>query len=277
MAHTLRSYDDIPRPPLSSLRMVGAILLGLSVLAAIALGLVFSRPSKLPRSAAPVTIEGAAGPIRSYGSIPELLAGNAEAKLSLGALSLGPSTLAIGSISGLRGELAIVRGEPWLAYPVAGSGISVERNLETQESVAFLALTEVSKWQQQPLESVLPFERLASELEERARRAGIVTQHPFPVMIDGTFSSIELSVANGLVLDSKKASPTSLPSAVVKASLPQAKGTIVGFVAPRGDGRLMREGKTFDLQIVLPDAQKAGHLDSVQLEPGCVLRLPAPA
>src|SRR5882724_10491104 len=143
MAHTARSYDDIPHPPLSNSRMVGAIVLALLVLALIALGFLFSRPSKLPQREAPVTLEGAAGPIRTYGSIPQLFEGNTGAKVSIGALSLGPSTLGIGSVSDVRGEIAIVRGEPWLSYPATGGSISVERNPETQESAAFLALTDV--------------------------------------------------------------------------------------------------------------------------------------
>jgi len=95
-------------------------------------------------------------------------------------------------------------------------------------------------------------------------------------MIDGTFSAIALSVASGPALGSNKPTPQSVHDTAVKASLPQAKGTIVGFFARGGGQRLLHEGKTFHLHVVLPDAQKAGHLDSAELEPGCVLRLPAP-
>src|SRR5687767_8827212 len=98
MARILHSPAADTRLPLarSNLRLLGAIALAISVLAFIAWGFLGARPTKLPQSAAPVTLVGASGPIRTYGSIPELFEGNTGAKASLRELSLGPLTLAIG-------------------------------------------------------------------------------------------------------------------------------------------------------------------------------------
>jgi alpha-acetolactate decarboxylase len=255
--------------------LLGAIALAISVLALIAWGFAGARPTKLPQSAVPVPLEGASGSIRTYGSIPELFEGKTGAKVSLRALSLGPRTLAIGSLSELRGEVVVLRGQPWISYPAPRNGIKVERGPTLDETVAFLALTEVPQWTEQALENAIAFEHLASELEQRASKAGIDVRRPVPVMIDGSFSSIELNVANGLALGSRKPTPKSLQETAIKASVPQAKGTLVGFFARQGGERLVHEGKLFHLHVVLPELHQVGHLDSAQIEPGSVLWLPA--
>jgi hypothetical protein len=191
----------------------------------------------------------------------------------LSGLPSGPGVVAIGSLSGLRGEIAIVRGARWLSYPDSERGMTLKSGSNVPESAGFLALADVPRWSDQSFNGAVPFVRLASEIERRARAAGIDTTQPFPIIIDGSFSVIELNVTNGAALGSEQPSETRLRATAVKASIPSAEGTIVGFFAAK-DERIVPAGQRVHLHIVLPGAALAGHLDSAQVQAGSVLRLP---
>ncbi len=276
MAHLARSPEDLPRPPLArpNLGLVLWAVFGLLVAALLVYGFGHSRAPTLRLNTPGITLDGTPGSIRTYGSIPDLLEGNVAPKVSLAALPFGSGVVAIGSLSGLRGEIAIVRGVTWLSYAEPGNRMTVERNPSKPEGAAFLALADVSRWQDEPLAAAVPFDRLSSFIEERARQAGLDTSRPFPLLIDGTFSAVELNVANGAALGSEKPTESLLHDTAVKASLPRAEGTLVGFFAASGGERLVHAGQRMHLHVVLPAAQEVGHLDSATIEPGSVLHLP---
>jgi hypothetical protein len=255
--------------------LVGWSLFGVAVAAVVAYGFLSSRGPSLRVTAPAFVLERTPGSIRTYGSIPRLLEGDTGTKVSLSVLPSGSGVVAVGSLSGLRGEIAIVRGVRWLSYPEPENRMTVEQTSSTQESAAFLVLADVALWQAQRLDEAVPFDRLASELEERATRAGIDTSRPFPLMIDGTFTGIELSVANGPALGAEKPTRTRLQETAVTASLPRADGTVVGFFGAQGGERLVHQGERTHLHIVLPSDNRVGHLDAVRVEAGALLRLPA--
>jgi hypothetical protein len=277
MGHTVRAQDPIPRPPMSrpNLGLVGWTLFGLGVAALLIYGFTASRGPSLRLAIPGAALEGTPGFIRTYGSIPELMDGDTGGKVSLSTVPSGPGVVAVGSLSELRGEIVILRGERWLARVDAAGRVVVERGPSSGESAAFLALADVPRWKEQSFDAPVPFERLATELERRAREVGLDLTRPFPLLIEGTLSAVELNVVNGPALGSERISASRLRDTAVKTSLPRAEGSIVGFFAASGGQRLVHAGQRLHLHVVLPSEQRVGHLDSAQLEPGSVLRLPA--
>lgn len=277
MAHAATSHHELPRPPLTSSRATVVWWLALGVLVGGLLGYAVVRwhGLSLGLKGTGVALEGTPGSIRTYGSLPELLAGKTGPKVSLATLPSGPGVVAVGSLTDLRGELTIVRGVPWRSYPESGRGIRISTEPGSGESAAFLALADVPRWQEQKLDALVPFERLAMELEERARRVGIDTSRPFPVMIDGTFSEIHFNVVNGAALGSARPTEARLDDIAVKGFAPVGEGTIVGFFAKKHGERLVHAGERLHLHVVLPGVERAGHLDSAQIEPHSVVRFPA--
>lgn len=273
MTDTVRAPTDAPQnlPPWMDLRVVGLVLLTVFVA-------VFSyrfggvQPPQSALEAKP--LEGTPGSIRTYGSLPGLFEGETQAKVSLKDVPPRPGIVGLGSLSDLRGEIAIVRGVTWLSYPGLGNRMTVESNPLKPESAGFLALAEVNRWQTHTLETAVPFDQLAGVIEERARRAGIDPNLPFPLLIEGTFTAIDLNVVNGPAVSSGKPTQQRLRDTAVKVSHARGDGSIVGF-AGRGGERLIHSGQPFHLHIVLPVAQQVGHLDSVRVEAGSLLRLPA--
>lgn len=265
MAETFGTDDPIPPPPMSrpNAGLLAWAIFGLAVAGLLAYGFVASRGPSLRSSAEGIVLEGTPGSVRTYGSIPAVLGGDTAGKINLSVLPSGPGVVGVGSLSDLRGEIAIVRGLRWLSYP-AGNGMKLERTASSGESAAFLALADVSRWQEQRFDAAVPFERLAAELEQRAKNGGLDTARPFPLVIDGRLSAIELSVANGPA-----------PSAALSSTVSSAEGSVVGFFAASGGERLLHPGQRLHLHVVLPGVQQVGHLDSVRIEPGALLRLPA--
>jgi alpha-acetolactate decarboxylase len=273
MTDTVRAPTDAsPKlPPWVDLRVVGLVLLTLFV-AVFSYRFAGLQPPPSALEAKP--LEGTPGSIRIYGSLPGLFEGETEAKVSLKDVPPRPGIVGLGSLSDLRGEIAIVRGVTWLSYPGLGNSMTVESNPLKPESAGFLALAEVQRWQSDTLETAVPFDQLAGVIEERARRAGIDPNRPFPLLIEGTFSAIELNVVNGPGLGSEKPTQERLRDTAVKVSRERGEGSIVGFAGGGGEG-LIHSGQRFHLHVVLPVAQEVGHLDSVRVEAGSLLRLPA--
>ena len=60
----------------------------------------------------------------------------------------------------------------------------------------------------------------------------------------------------------------------IRASVPSAKGTLVGFFASDGDARLIHAGERVHLHVVLPGTGQVGHLDAATIGSGAVLRFP---
>jgi alpha-acetolactate decarboxylase len=212
--------------------------------------------------------------VRIWSSLDTLKAGRTEAHVSLSEVASGPGVIGIGSLSGLRGEIAIVRGEPWLSYALPGGGVRVERPGVRDEQATFLAVADVPAWQSQSLDSAVAFEALAGELERRAWQAGLDTSEPIPVLIEGALSSIELNVVNGPALGNQTPTDERMADVAIRAAVPAAEGTVVGFLASRGGDRLIHRGKRVHLHVVLPATGHVGHLDSVVVGEGSVLRLP---
>jgi len=274
MADSGRAPVGIARhlPPWVDLRVVGLVLLTLFVAV---FGYRFAGVQPPRASSAAMTLAGTPGSIRSYGSIPGLFEGETEAKVSLKEVPPRPGVVGLGSLSDLRGEIAIVRGVTWLSYPALGNRTTVESNPLKPESAAFLAFAEVSRWQTDTFETAVPFDQLAGVIEERARRAGIDPNVPFPLLIEGNFTAIDFNVVNGPALGSERPTKERLRDTAVKVESTRGEGSIVGFFAASGGERLIHGGQRFHLHIVLPIAQQVGHLDSVQVEAGTLLRLPA--
>lgn len=258
-------------PPWVDLRVFGLVLLTVFVA-------VFSYrfagvqpPASTP---AATTIEGTAGPIAVYGSLPGLFEGETEAKLSLKELPPRPGIVGLGSLSDLRGEIAIVRGVTWLSYPGLGNRTTVKSNPLEPESAGFLAFAEVHRWQSETLEAAVDFDQLPGVIEDRARRAGIDATLPFPLLIEGSFTAIELNVVNGPALGSVRPTKERVRDTAVKIKQASGEGSIVGFFAAGGSERLIHPNQRFHLHIVLPLAPQVGHVDSVRVEAGSLLRLP---
>jgi hypothetical protein len=275
MAHTARTHDDVSVTPKSksNLALLGWAFLG----ALVGAGLVYvvtAAQGASPLTHAGVPVPRPPGSVRTWSSLPALSAGQTGPTVMLSTATSGPGVIGLGSLSGLRGEVAIVRGTTWLAIAVPGDAVRYQHSTASDETATFLAVADVPEWQSHPFTSPVPFDALAGELERRVKDAGLDATAPVPLTIDGPLSAVNFNVVNGPRLGSDTPTDERLAEIAIRASVPSATGTLVGFFAPRGDERLIHPGERMHLHVVLPSTGQVGHLDGANVGSGAVLRLP---
>jgi hypothetical protein len=275
MAHTVRTHDDIPDAPKrqSSLALLGWAFLGSLVGAALVYGFTAARGAS-PLTRVGIPVARPPGSVRTWSSLQALSAGHTGPTVTLSTVPSGPGVIGIGSLSGLRGEVAIVRGTTWLAIALPGDAVRHQRSNASDETATFLAVADVPEWQSQSFTSPVVFDALAGELERRVNEAGLDVTGPIPLTIEGPLSAVNFNVVNGPRLGNDTPTEERLAEIAIRASAPSATGTLVGFFAARGDERLIHPGERMHLHVVLPSTGQVGHLDGATVGSGAVLRLP---
>lgn len=225
------------------------------------------------KPAAPSPAATAAFPITLHNSLEGLTKGRLGAAASLEALPQSRGLVGIGSLSGLRGEIAIVNGETWVSYP-DGEGARAERLEGRDELAAFLATSDVKAWAAEPLEHKLYFEGIPAEIERAVSKTNLDRARPVPILIEGEFSELKFNVVDGSALTNDEPSRQDMLETAKTVAVPRARGTLVGFYSQAERPELIHPGKRVHLHVVLPEAKQMGHLDAVAIEPGAQLRLP---
>jgi hypothetical protein len=214
--------------------------------------------------------------IRTYNTLPALLdEGRIGSFLDLAGLPRDPHLVGLGSLSHLRGEVLILRGETWLGLP-AGGGATQGRALGAdQQSAAFLVTASVQKWVQVPIPEAVPFMRLESIIEELADKADLDTSKPFPLILEGEFSNLAFNVVDGGSFEpGVRIQKSALEAAQVKLEYPVTQGMIVGFFADPPREEFIHPDARVHLHVLLPAEKQVGHVDRVDLNVGTVVHLP---
>jgi alpha-acetolactate decarboxylase len=202
-----------------------------------------------------------------------LLEGKLGAAVSLGTFAENPNLVGIGSLSGLRGEIAIMDGAIWVSY-ASGEGTQAERLERPTETAAFAATSEVRTWVALPLDDAVPYERIPEAIERAASRTNLDRARPFPVVIEGDFSELKFNVVDGSALTNDEPSRDDMLRTAKKISVPRARGSLVGYYAEHDTPELIHPGQRIHLHVILPEAKQMGHLDAVSIDSGARLRLP---
>src|SRR4051794_37538054 len=80
--------------------------------------------------------------VEHYGKLSTILGGDWSASASLDS-SLSADSYALGALSELRGEFAVVQGEVWLSYPTPAALPEVHHEHHSDEQVALLVVSNV--------------------------------------------------------------------------------------------------------------------------------------
>ena len=217
------------------------------------------------------------GGVSTYSSLPALFAGEVGSRLLLSELPSNESLVGVGSLSGLRGEIAIFDGEIWVSYPDAAGA-----RRTNSEQAAFLAVASVNQWHTVALTRKVDWHRLPGELARHVNELGLSSEDSIAVRIEDRVEGIEFNIVNGpkLGLDQRAPAPISkeaLSQTATKRSVPQARAMIAGFYARDNAQAFIHPGKTLHLHVILPDLEQMGHLDAVILPEGVTLELGRPA
>src|SRR5688572_6651140 len=101
-------------------------------------------------------------------------------KVTLASVLARPHTYAVGALSDLRGEVTIIDGAVWLAYPGPQGKLRVEQSLTSDERATLLVSASVPSWKRVKLTRTIRFADLDAALEALAKENGVDPAKPFP-------------------------------------------------------------------------------------------------
>lgn len=187
----------------------------------------------------------------------------------------GPDVQGVGALSESRGEVTIVDGTMWLAYPDGKGGARVESVQQSDEHAMLLVTASNKQWRRVPLEEDIDDANLDAKLEAIAVAQGIDVNTAFPLRIEGPIANVKWHV-----LDGSKASGQPMRShedhmrMAVTGTVAQTEGTLVGFFSKKHHGVFTHMGSNSHLHVVLAKEGISGHVDGITLKKGAVLLLP---
>jgi len=208
--------------------------------------------------------------VRNYGEIRTIFQGDWSASAGLDEKLSGDS-YAVGALSELRGEFAVLGGDVWLAYPTTEALPEVRQPAETDEQAALLVVADVPSWKRTTLDEDVGAEELDSVLTEIAATAGVDVSAPFPFTVEGALRNVGWHVADGT-----RVKPGDPPDKDAQhGAVGEAEGTVVGFYSTKHQGVFTMMGQNTHMHVVLSDNSVVGHVRSLDVTAGAVVSVPA--
>jgi len=259
-----------------------------SALCLLLLATACARPGATPTQATiaatpPETPPAAPAPppsVRTWGSLRAMMhEGRTGSAVALADAVVAPHTYAVGALEGLRGEVTVVDGRVWRAYPSEAGGPARVAQGDGGEGAALLVAARVPAWRGVPLPVDVAEEgALTAQVEALAAAAGFDLEQPFPFLLEGRLAEVDWHVVDGHRL-SPGASHAEHQRSAQRGTLRDAEGVLVGFYSRHHAGVFTHMGERLHLHLLAPatptpgSAPVMGHADRIVLRAGTVLRL----
>jgi acetolactate decarboxylase len=198
-------------------------------------------------------------------------AGDTEAKVNLAGLLPDPELYAVGALSGLRGEITIIGGAAWLAYPDADTNVRSVKSTSSTEDATLLVAQRIGAWTESRVPEPVAYEALDQRLGEMARQAGLPDGEPFVFVVRGEVADLEWHVIDGRRLGPEGGGHASHRQAAVVRTAAAARATLVGFYSTRHGGIFTHVGARTHIHGVVGEDEASGHVDHVTLPAGTVI------
>lgn len=195
--------------------------------------------------------------------------------VSLDTLLPGPQLYAVGALTDLAGEITVIDGRVYLAYPEGTDGSRTEQVLRTDAGAALLVAATVPAWKAVFTDRPIRFADLDAEIGRLAAAAGMNLAGRFPFLLEGVFSDLWWHVIDGRRLNGGGSSHQDHLAAAVHVSRQRAPAVLVGFYSPKDQGVFTRKGTKTHVHCVLEQPLATGHVDHVDIPAGTTVKFPA--
>ncbi len=254
------------------------LVAGGRVLAAAAVSAALLAGGPTPAAEKAQAAEMAQPAVQVHGSLRAIMhGGETGAAVRLADLLPDETLFALGALSGLRGEVTIVGGQAWLAYPEGQDGLRHVMGTTSEEEAALLVASRVTGWAEARLEEAAAAADLDQRLEDLAAAAGLPTGAPFAFLVEGALADLHWHVIDGTRLAPGAGGHAAHRDAAVTGEAASAEGTLIGFYSRSHQGVFTHMGSRIHMHVVLSDGSVSGHVDAVTLPAGTVVRLAEPA
>jgi len=210
------------------------------------------------------------GEVETYGTLHEVLRLGEDQGRVVVAEAAGPHTVGLGALEGLGGEVVIFEGQMYTGR-VESDRVVSDRGSESDEA-AFLAVAEVTEWDELSIAHTVSLHNLGLLLEGIAAENAFGEFDTFPFVIEGELLNLESHVING---SCPIANPDGPPPA--RQSAERAHGRLVGFYTTLPPGTLTHHGSPLHVHVVLAGKKPlVAHVDDVRITAGSTLLVPKP-
>jgi alpha-acetolactate decarboxylase len=225
-------------------------------------------PPPAKQSKAPATV-------RFWGELRSIMhEGDRAAKVALRDVVRLPHIYAVGALSELRGEVTILDGEIWLAYPAEGDAYRIQRRTQSDERATLLVAAQVGSWREQVIGEQLAGARLDEAIARLAHGSGIDTSRPFPLLLEGRFPAISFHVIDGRRMGANLDHHAHGHGGMIVRSERNRRAQLVGFFSDQHAGVFTHMGQRTHLHVVAESPEASGHVDELIVAAGTVLKLP---
>jgi acetolactate decarboxylase len=230
-----------------------------------------------PPTPLPAAVDFPRGEVRVWGSLRGIMhEGKSGPQVSLAEIVSVPQVYGVGALSGLRGEVTIVAGVPWLSYASEDGSIRIVKGQAQGESATLLVAAPVSSWKSVAIPSDIRPDHVDLRLEALARANGVEVEKPFPLMIEGRLMDVSWHVLDGSKMPAGGGHDEHMRRAA-KGTLPDGQGMLIGFFSKHHGGVFTHMGQHTHFHLLTSDGAIMGHADRFGVRAGSTLKLPAPA
>lgn len=184
---------------------------------------------------------------------------------------MASGTFAIGPLEGLRGEVLIFDGVPFISKVREDASLNVTK--EPESGAPFLVYSLVQDWKQAEIpDSISTVPELENYLTQITSDK---TKEPFPFRLAGTVEFADFHVQN-LPEGSKVRSPEEAHRGQVNYFSRDLSVDLVGFYSQNHQGIFTHHDTYVHIHLLSTDRQQMGHVDNIRWEGGAMaLYLPA--
>ncbi|MBL8889002.1 MAG: acetolactate decarboxylase [Planctomycetaceae bacterium] len=204
-----------------------------------------------------------------------------QGRVALGSLSARPHFFAVGALEKLQGEVTIVEGQVF-ATGVTANGLprSLNNDIDGRQATLLVG-AEVSEWTDHKFPESMSGAKLEQWIQQQATAVGLDTKQAFPFTISGQLTELRVHVINGAwpVHAKRQNKPIPADHAPFEAELQDLSARVVGIFAQGATGKLTHPGSSLHAHVIYEHesaGQITGHLESLEVAAGAVLRLPVP-
>lgn len=230
---------------------------------------------------APQSGVGSAGPkrasvaVQTYGELRAMMHEQKTGPVVNLASVLTPTAYGLGALSELRGEVTILGGTAWLAYPGEGDETRVVSTTSSNETAALLVAANVPSWKSLTVPSDIDGTALDQQIEALASALGIDVEQPFPVLVEGELMNLHWHVVDGRRAVPGPSSHEQHMQMAAKGEAPSANATLLGFFSKHHQGIFTHYGQNTHFHFVDERKRLTGHVDTVGIRAGAILKVPS--
>lgn len=202
--------------------------------------------------------------------------GESQGRVRL-AEAVRPTSIAVGALEGLAGEITVVDGEAWVSVgrPAAEGGgrVAVAREHTDEDRAALLLIAEVDSWESLPLGGCESLDGLEARIALVLKERGFDSSEPVPVRVQVEQGSADWHVVDG-------ACPIADPDgpAPIRESVEGSPLELVGFYVEGAAGRFTHHGRASHLHMLRVGASgrvvQTGHLDQLTFDGAARVLIP---